>query len=304
MSSGGTTAGSAERVDPHALAFAKLAAINRRAMPSLWEALDGATQVAEQNLPAGTAPRDWWRQMGHTAQVPLQVASLRSLFDGSVQQQQRNLREDGTICEIGFNAGHSAVAWLEATHAKVVEFDLLGLPYSHASRHYVQSRYPQRINFHVGNSRATVPGYVQSVANGTALACDVWLVDGDHGLGAKQDLFNALASSRPGTVIVADDASLLFPYVRKFWRVHVGIGSIIEHGCVSTSVSTRSRAKRSGAVEKTWCIGTAAGWAAGQDAAKAVRAKFDALHGRAGQERNKAYFANTNRRARRPGYEK
>ena len=94
--------------------------------------------------------------------------------------------------------------------------------------------------------------------NGTASACDIWLVDGDHGIGAKVDLFNALASSHAGTMIVADDASLLFPYVRKFWRVHVGIGSIKERGCVSTRI-------RHG-VEKTWCIRTVASWAVGEAA--------------------------------------
>ena len=67
-------------------------------------------------------------------------------------------------------------------------------------------------------------------------------------------------------MIIADDASLLFPYVRKFWRVHVGIGSIEERGCVST----RSR----NGVEKTWCIGAVASWAVGKDALAAVRDKF------------------------------
>lgn len=279
--------------DPQALAIAKLQTISRRTMPALWDALDSATRVAEANLPTGKDPNEWWLTMGHTAQVPLQVASLRSLVED--KEASKDQAAGDTICEIGFNAGHSAVAWLEATHARLVEFDLLGLPYSHASRAFVEQRYPKRATFHVGDSKTSVRSYAQAVLNGTASACDIWLVDGDHGIGAKVDLFNALASSHAGTMIVADDASLLFPYVRKFWRVHVGIGSIKERGCVSTRI-------RHG-VEKTWCIGTVASWAVGEAAWTAVHAKFIALHALSRAERNRAYFANTNRHARRPSYE-
>ena len=192
------------------------------------------TRIAESKL-ADT--RTWWIQMGHTAQVPLQVASLRSLLD------RHPLLRTGTICEIGFNAGHSAVVWLEKTHARVVEFDLLALPYSHISRRFVEARYHGRVTFHVGDSGETVQQYAHQVRNGSAAACDLWLIDGDHGIHAKLDFLNALGASHAGTLIVADDAGLLFPYVRKYWRVHVGIGSIFEHACMSTRACGGSKSE-------------------------------------------------------------
>jgi hypothetical protein len=246
----------------------------QRSNAALWAVLHEATRVAEGSLQED--PHQWWTKMGHTAQVPSQVSSLRSQLDEHPQLRS------GTICEIGFNAGHSAVVWLEGTRARVVEFDLLTLPYSRQARRFVETRYPQRTAFHVGDSHATVPRYASLVGNGTAPACDLWLVDGDHGIHSKSDFFHALAASHDGTAIIADDAGLLFPYVRKYWRIHVGIGSIVERSCTSTQVR--------GGVEKTWCVGVAAEWAVGASGASAVRQRFDAAFQLGRAERNAAYF--------------
>ena len=45
----------------------------RGAASGLWAALDEATRVAERGLTED--PAEWWIKMGHTAQVPLQVAA-------------------------------------------------------------------------------------------------------------------------------------------------------------------------------------------------------------------------------------
>lgn len=256
--------------------------------PHLWSVLDEATRVAETRLgangAAGTDAETWWRKMGHTAQVPVQVSSLRSLLDHFPALRT------GTVCEIGFNAGHSAVLWLEGTQARVVEFDLLQLPYSFASRAFVEQRYPGRTTFEVGDSKVTARRYAGLVRNGTAPACDLWVVDGDHGIGAKHDFLHALAASHAGTLVVADDAGLLFPYVRKFWRAHVGTGAILERKCMSTRV-------RSSGVEKTWCIGVAAEWAVGAAGASALRMQFDRAVVAGREERNSAYFRARRQRA-------
>jgi len=250
---------------------------SRYSAPALWSTLDAATRVAEQHLPADQPAGQWWIKMGHTAQVPAQITSLRAQLD-----DHPHLRT-GEICEIGFNAGHSAVLWLEGTAARVQEFDLLSLPYSQASRDFILRRYPGRTSFHVGDSVATVGLHARRVLKGTAAPCDLWLIDGDHGIHAKADFLNALGASRAGTIVVADDAGLRFPYVRKFWRIHVAIGSIRECGCVIT------RAAQSGA-EKTWCIGTVSPWAVGSRGSAAVRVRFEAAMQLDRQERNTAYF--------------
>lgn len=185
-----------------------------------------------------------------------------------------------------FNAGHSAVVWLENTQARLVEFDLFILDYSQASRRFIEERYPSRVTFHLGPSRETLPLYSQRVSAGTAAPCDLWLIDGDHGKNVELDLFNALAASHAGTIIVADDCGLLFPYVRRFWRVHVGVGSILESGCLSTKV-------KGSAVEKTWCYGEVAGWAAAAAAgsgAANLHGLIDAAKARNREDRNQAYF--------------
>jgi predicted O-methyltransferase YrrM len=242
--------------------------------PELWNILDEATRVAERNL-VDKDPKEWWTIMGHTAQVPLQVTSLRA------QLTRHTALHNGTICEVGFNAGHSAVVWLEATRAKLVEFDLLNLDYSRASRRFVESRYPGRITFHQGPSRLTLPLYAERVANGTAPACDLWLLDGDHGKNVQHDFMNAIAASRPGTIVIADDAGLAFPYVRRFCRTYVASGGIRERTCTST------RVHRSGA-EKTWCIGRVTHWAANNVAQLQLRIKQGVAMSR--EERNAAYF--------------
>ena len=84
------------------------------------------TEVAEQVLSSGG--RDitrWWGNMGHSGQVGPEIALLRRLVTNQSVK---------TVCEIGMNAGHSAVALLEGLDTHLVEFDLLSLPYSNASR--------------------------------------------------------------------------------------------------------------------------------------------------------------------------
>ena len=254
--------------------FVMASSYSRMAAPVLWNALDEATKVAERHLQEDA--REWWLKMGHTAQVPAQVATLRGQLD-----QHAHLRV-GTICEIGFNAGHSAVLWLEGTQARVIEFDLMALPYSHASRQYIEKRYPGRASFHIGDSDTTVAQHVERVRNGTVLPCDLWLIDGDHGIHARADFLHALGASRGGTIVIADDAGIRFPYVRKYWRSHVAIGSIVERGCTST--------RAQGGAEKSWCVGVVSPWAAGTRGAAPLRARFEAAVAMSRQQRNAAYF--------------
>jgi hypothetical protein len=235
---------------------------SRSGAPEMWKVLDEATRVAETHL---KDPAAWWESMGHAAQVPEQVASFRGLV--ATQPQLRS----GCICEIGFNAGHSAIMWLHGTNAQLVEFDLQSLPYSLASRRFVESAFPSRVHFHVGKSRHTVPGYAARVRNTTAPPCDLWLVDGDHGVGAQHDIMHALAASRGGTLFVVDDASLRFPLLRKYWRIHVALGSLRELACIQLN--------RRGVTHnaKGWCIGRVQPWATVESHRSRLETEFAAL---------------------------
>ena len=114
-----------------------------------------------------------------------------------------------TVCEIGFNAGHSAVMLLNSTSAQLHEFDLGALPYSKGSRSFVEAHYPGRAHFHLGYSQRTVAAFVRSVHAGDELPCDFWYVDGAHtGTVPYTDLLNALNASSPSAVIMADDCGM------------------------------------------------------------------------------------------------
>ena len=234
---------------------------SRSDAPAMWKVLDEATLVAENYV---HDPGAWWKAMGHAAQFPEQVASFRRLM---AMPRLRN----GWICEIGFNAGHSAIMWLHDTSARLVEFDLQTLPYSEASRILVESAFPGRVHFHVGKSRQTVPLYASRVRNGTAPPCDLWLVDGDHGNGARHDVMNALSASHAGTIVVVDDASLRFPMLRKCWRIHVALGSIRELSCVQL------RPKWGAHKAKGWCFGSVQPWATTAEGHRRLEAEFDSL---------------------------
>ena len=235
---------------------------SRSGAPELWKVLDEATRVAETKL---KDPKAWWEDMGHAAQVLPQVAHFRGLI--AADPRLRN----GRICEIGFNAGHSAIIWLHGTSASLVEFDLQSLPYSKVSRRFAETQFAGRVRFFVGKSRQTVPQYVAAVRNGSAPPCDLWLVDGDHGIGAQHDMMNALGASRDGTIFVVDDASLRFPLLRKYWRIHVAVGSLRERACIQL--------KRGGATHtaKGWCVGSVSGWATSAAGRARVEAEFATL---------------------------
>lgn len=81
-----------------------------------------------------------------------------------------------TVCEVGFNAGHSALLWLVAGARRVESFDLFDAAYSGASLAYLQRRFPGRLNAHRGDSR--------QVASRAGLRlsapCDLVVIDGKH----------------------------------------------------------------------------------------------------------------------------
>lgn len=81
---------------------------------------------------------------------------------------------------------------------------------------------------------------------------------------------NALAASKPDTVLVADDATAAFPLVRKFWRLHIVLGSVREASC-EQFWTTEGRRQLKG-----WCVGTVQPWAVGPGGAAKLEAAYQA----------------------------
>ena len=106
-----------------------------------------------------------------------------------------------TICEVGFNAGHSTAVWLAANPAATIHsFDLFRQNYSVQTLAYLQGRFPGRIVPHSGDSTRSIPA--------TALSppCDLVHVDGRHSyLNVVQDFVNLLIKSRDDALFLFDD---------------------------------------------------------------------------------------------------
>lgn len=87
--------------------------------------------------------------MGHIANIPDQFKYVRGLM-----KKYRQIRH---VCEIGFGAGHSALAFLTARDdITLTVFDLGELPYSHASTKMMRSLFEKRFRAVFGDSAETV----------------------------------------------------------------------------------------------------------------------------------------------------
>lgn len=115
-----------------------------------------------------------------------------------------------TICEIGFNAGHSALLWLHANpHAKVVFFDLYAFDYSSVGEAFIREQTylnPSRLTIHKGDSTKIVR---EVHASEPSLVCDLISVDGGHTHEiAVADLHNMYYLANPlFNILVVDDTN-------------------------------------------------------------------------------------------------
>lgn len=110
-----------------------------------------------------------------------------------------------TVCEIGFNAGHSALLWLSANeHLSLYSFDINHHRYTKPMAEYIQARFPKRFAVIYGPSIMTVP----VVAQLGLVQCDICVVDGAHTKDmAMADIFNMRMLAHDGTLLVIDDTA-------------------------------------------------------------------------------------------------
>jgi hypothetical protein len=122
-------------------------------------------------------------------------------------EQYAALVEDpivSTICETGFNAGHSALLFLQANpKARLISFDLGKFPVTNVTQAWMKEKFSNRFEFVHGDSVHTVPQYFSEHPD---VHCDFVSVDG--GRSAEEvaaDISNFAASARSGTIIAVDD---------------------------------------------------------------------------------------------------
>ncbi len=142
-------------------------------------------------------------QNGTLVPLPFLETKRQNLFRAAEGQRR--------ICEIGFNAGHSALLFLLAAQVEstFVFFDLGEHSYTRPCAEYVEhigkSQKGADITWVYGDSRTTIPRWIQ--ANPHSLGTfDVVHMDGGHSAEcATSDLAFAYLLTKPHGLIVVDD---------------------------------------------------------------------------------------------------
>lgn len=156
------------------------------------------------------------RLAGLFSELDIAIKKAGPLIEGDVAQEPAEieaytqLAAEGwvkTICETGFNAGHSALLLLAANpDAQVISFDLGQYGYTQAAKAWMEKKFGRnRFRFIQGDSTKTVPALHAAEPN---LRCDLAIVDGGHLIEvARADLENFRQMANPEqNFVVVDDA--------------------------------------------------------------------------------------------------
>ena len=122
-----------------------------------------------------------------------------------------------TVCETGFNAGHSTFAWLESnTKTHVYSFDLGIHDYARPMADYLRTRYPGRLNVTWGDSTLTLPDFHRRNPD---VKCDLLIVDGGHTNPICQSDFNTFMDmANVDNIVMLDN----YPDTRLRWMEDLG----------------------------------------------------------------------------------
>lgn len=132
---------------------------------------------------------------GHSFLLPEQYKALHYMA---------SLEFVRTICETGFNYGHSSFNFLTANDKAVIHsFDLGFHHYTKHMASYLSAKFPGRFFIYYGDSTKSVPEFVEKNPD---IRCDLIFVDGSHTYSvAKSDLENLIEIAGDDNVIVMDD---------------------------------------------------------------------------------------------------
>jgi hypothetical protein len=113
------------------------------------------------------------------------------------------------VCEIGFNAGHSALFWLVGSNTtKLLTFDIAILSYTRPMGEYMVKSFPGRVETVWGDSLQVVtPFLANKMAAEPDFSCDVIVIDGNHNHDfVLRDLRNMRpAANKRRHLIITDD---------------------------------------------------------------------------------------------------
>jgi len=112
------------------------------------------------------------------------------------------------LCEVGFNAGESAMLFLEAAPAaRLVSFELgdQSKPWVRRAGQRLDRVYGDRFRLHLGDSKVTIPEHVSRRPDEM---CDVAFIDGSKTFeGRLTDIRNMRRASRKGALLFLDEVT-------------------------------------------------------------------------------------------------
>lgn len=128
-----------------------------------------------------------------------------------------------TAVEVGVNAGHSLLVMLLANPSLIIYgFDICIHPYTKPCVDYLNSQFGNRINFIEGNSKITMPEFIQNNPN---LTIDFFHIDGMHEIDTDHDFQNSYKLARNNSIILWDDSDN--DTLNMLWNKYV-IGGKVE----------------------------------------------------------------------------
>jgi hypothetical protein len=152
--------------------------------------------------------------MGHTGQHPEHVALNAALVARETAALSAAAFAEGrpfTVCEVGFNLGHSAATFAASVGnggdsgvGRYLAFDKLEAPGVETSLNYLRAEFPAATwELTAGDSKVTLPNFRRAHPNAR---CDLIHIDGDHGLVMPGvDLNNLRAMANEHALVVFDD---------------------------------------------------------------------------------------------------
>ena len=111
-----------------------------------------------------------------------------------------------TVCETGFNGGHSAVLYLESDpRVRYIGFDIGIYGSAKPAAQFIADQYgPSRVSLIWGDSSKTVPSFIQASLN----VCDLIVVDGGHDYETcYADLKNLAQAAAEQAYVMVDDCA-------------------------------------------------------------------------------------------------
>jgi len=144
-----------------------------------------------------------------------------------------------TICETGFNAGHSALRFLAQSNATLFEFDLGVHPYGKVGAQFLMNKFPGRLHTLWGDSTVVMPLFRWQRSD---VHCDLMVVDGGHQYDvAKSDLKNFAKMASKSHIVAIDDSPCtdeLCVGPTRAWQ------ELIQQGCIAQTQSVTMSASR------------------------------------------------------------